>query len=94
MQGDRNISLNPNNANAWLSPDSVTGNSAAFTINKTHLPGQYGMQGVNMNDSKEMHQIVIEESDESSSKKPSSDETAKKDSDGSHKSLNQNTDGN
>jgi hypothetical protein len=93
-QGDGNASLNPQNANAWLSPDSVTGNSAAFTINQTHLPGPYVMQGVNINDSKEMHQIVIEESDESSSKKPSSDEAAKKESDGSHKSLIQNIDGN
>jgi|LauGreDrversion4_2_1035121.scaffolds.fasta_scaffold52002_2 hypothetical protein len=52
------------------------------------------MQGPNVNDSKDFHQVVIEESNESSSKKPSSDETVKKESDESHKSLNQNTDGN
>jgi hypothetical protein len=95
MKGDGNISLNPQNPNAWLSPESVTGHSgAAFTINQTHLPGPYGMMGANVNDSKDFHQVVIEESNESSSKKPSSDETAKKESDESHKSLNQNTDGN
>lgn len=93
MKGDGNISMNPQNANAWLSPESVTGQSAAFTINQTHLPGPYGMQGVNITDSKDFHQVVIEESNESSSKKPSSDETVKK-SDESNKSLNQNTDGN
>lgn len=51
------------------------------------------MQGPVHSDSRDLHQVVIEESDESSSKKPSSDETAKKESDESHKSLNQNTDG-
>ena len=57
------------------------------------MPGPYGFQGQLPNDSRDFHQVVIEESDESSSKKPSSDETAKKESDESHKSLNHNTDG-
>jgi hypothetical protein len=93
MQYDGNISMNPQNANAWLSPESVTGHSGgACTVNQTHLPGPYGMMGIN--ESKDLHQIVIEESHESSSKKPSSDETAKKESDESQKSLKLNTDGN
>ena len=48
-------SLNPQNDNIWITPESVGGNSGAFTLNQTNAQGNYGLQGAGNDDSKHFH---------------------------------------